>query len=144
MSVIPISEPLAAGMPAEPGAPIVLVVDDDPDGGEATAANLRKAGLRVRTALTAENALECCIAQPFDATVLDHHQADDYCESLLDEAPAMGLAVIVSAARLSVLADIRSRHVEQVFAVMPKPVADAELVEVVHAAVAASRSQGRR
>jgi DNA-binding NtrC family response regulator len=141
MPVLPGDQPLVAGVPPVSGSPIVLVVDDDPDVGETTATDLRRAGLRVRTALNADNALSCCGTQSFDATILAHHPNDQYCESLLDEAPAMGLAVIVSAARSSLLADIRSRHRERVFAVMPTPVAASELVDVVQAAVTATRNQ---
>ena len=132
------SFPKDEGDEAVPGSPIVLVVDDDPDVGEATAANFRRAGLRVRTALTADNALDCCKTQPFDATVLDHHPFDGYSETLLDQEPDMGLAVIVSAPAASPLAVIRSRHAERVFAVLPTPVVPSELVEVVQEAVAAS------
>ena len=123
------------------GSPLVLVVDDNADIAESTATNLRRAGLRVRTALTADNALDCCKTQPFDATVLDHHPDDEYSETVLEEAPDMGLAVIVSDATPSRLADIQTRHAEKVFAVKTKPVAKSELVHVVQEAVTASRSQ---
>jgi len=133
-----------SGSSSASGSPIVLVVNDDSDVGEATAANLRVAGLRVRTALNSDRAVACCEAQSFNAVVLDHHQADDYSESLLANGPDMGPAVIVSAARLSQLADIRSRYPDKVFAVLAKPVAPSELVEVVRAAITASRNQRKQ
>src|SRR5271169_2079322 len=65
-SAMPVpNQPLDAGVPAVPRSPIVLVVDDDPDVGETTATNLRGAGLRVRTALNSDLALDCCRTQPF-------------------------------------------------------------------------------
>jgi DNA-binding NtrC family response regulator len=137
------TQPVVAGVPSVPGSPIVLVVDDDPDVGEATADNLRQAGMRVRTALNADYALDCCQTQPFDAVVLDHHPADGYSEELLEEAPDMGLAVIVSDAKWDVVADIQKRHGASVFGVKVKPVSPADLVGVVQAAVTASRRQPR-
>lgn len=131
-------QPLAPGAPERPGSPIVLVVDDDAEAGENTATDLRRAGLRVRTALTAEYALDFCRTQRFDAVVIDHHTADEYSEVVLDEAPDTGPAVIVSTATPPVLADIESRHADKVFAVKIRPVAPSELIEVVQEAVAAS------
>lgn len=61
-------------------------------------ADLRRAGLGVRTALTAEYAIDCCKTQPFDAVVIDHHSDDGYSETLLEEGPDVGPAVIVSTA----------------------------------------------
>jgi len=144
MSSISTDQPLSAGTPVRPGSPIVLVVDDDVDVGETVATNLRRAGLRVRTALNADYALDFCKTQPFDAVVLDHHPGDTYSENVLGEAPDVGLAVIISTAPPSQLADIRSRHAEKVFAVKTKPVAPPDLVEVVQAAVTASRRQQNR
>jgi DNA-binding NtrC family response regulator len=120
------------------------VVDDDADAGEVAATNLRRAGVRVRTTLTADNALGFCQTQPFDAVVLDHHAADAYSENLLEAAPEMGLAVIVSAAKPSLLADIKKRHIEKVFSVKTKPVMSSELVTVVRAAVTATRNQRKQ
>ena len=131
-------EPLVAGTPAIPDSPIVLVVNDDSDVGEATAANLRRAGLRVRTALTAEYAVDACRTQPFDAVVIDHHPDDQYSETVLEEAPDVGPVVIVSTAPAPVVADIETRHADKVFAVKMEPVEPSEFVEVVQEAVAAS------
>ncbi len=144
MPVVTTDRPLVAGTPGRPGSPIVLVVDDDPNVGEATATHLRRAGLRVRTALTADYALDCCKAQPFDAVVLDHHPADGYSGKLLGEAPDMGLAVIGSAAKWDVLVDLQKRHSERVFGVKIKPVSTPQLIRFVQAAVAEScRQRGR-
>ena len=135
---VPNDQPVVAGAPAVPGSPIVLVVDDDADGGEARADDLRRAGLRVRTALTAENAIDCCKAQPFDAVVIDHHADDEYSETVLEEAPDVGPAVIMSTAPIPDVADLGTRHVDKVFAVKTEPIEPAELVRVVQEAVAAS------
>jgi DNA-binding NtrC family response regulator len=138
MSSISSHKTVAAGTPKRPDSPLVLVVDDDADMGEAKAADLRKAGLRVRTALTAENAIDCCKTQPFDAVVIDHHADDGYSETVLQEAPDVGPAVIVSTAPILDVADLGTRHVHKVFAVKMEPVEPSVLVEVVQEAVAAS------
>jgi DNA-binding NtrC family response regulator len=137
------TQPVVPGAPAAKDSPIVLVVDDDADVGEATAVDLRRAGMRVRTALNVDYALDCCRTQSFDAVVLDHHPADGYSEKLLEEAPDMGLAVVVSDAKWDVLADMQKRHGAGVFGVKVKPVTAAELVHLVRGAVTASRSQPR-
>ena len=142
MPAFPTAQPLVPGSPGLPGAPIVLVVDDDPDAGQRIAANLRRAGIRARTALTAALALDCCNSQPFDAAVLDQHGADEDSEKLLDEAgPGLGLAVIVTTAKPSSLTDIHKRHANTVFAVKRGPMRPSQLVEVVQAAVAETRRQ---
>jgi DNA-binding NtrC family response regulator len=138
MSAIYSYPPPIAGTPRHPESPLVLVVDDDADEGEAKAADLRRAGLRVRTALTADNAVDCCRTQPFDAVVIDHHADDEYSETVLEEAPDVGPAVIVSTAPIPDVADLGTRHVDKVFAVKMEPVEPTELVEVVQEAVAAS------
>jgi len=138
------TQPVAPGTPAARESSIVLVVDDDAEAGEAIAAELRRAGIRVRTALNAEYALDCCRTRSFDAVVLDYHPADGYSEELLEEAPDMGLAVVVSDAKWDVLADMKKRHAASVFGIKVKPVSTAELVDVVQEAVAASRSQAAR
>jgi DNA-binding NtrC family response regulator len=138
MSAIHSYPPLVAGMPRRPDSPIVLVVDDDADVGEAKASDLRRAGLRVRTALTAEYALDCCRTQSFDAVVIDHHPDDHYSDTVLDEVPELGPAVIVSTAPSLLFVDIETRHPDKVFAIKREPVEPSELVEVVQEAVAAS------
>lgn len=137
MSAIYSGPPLAAGTPKRPDSPLVLLVDDDPAAGEAKATDLRRAGLRVRTALTAENAVRCSRTQPFDAVVIDHHQDDGYSEAVLEEAHHVGPAVIVSTAPIPIVADIETRHADKVFAVKIEPVERSELVQVVQEAVAA-------
>jgi len=136
---VPVVNRLVAGTPAVPDSPIVLVVDDDADAGEAAATNLRRVGVRVRTALSTEYAFDFCKSQPFDAVVLDHHLADGYSDGLLKAAPEMGLAVIVSAAVPDLVADIHKIYGEREFALLVKPVSPVELVEVVQEAVAESR-----
>ena len=124
------------------GTPIVLVVDEDPDAGQAIATNLRRSGIRARTALTADLALDCCHSQPFDAAVLDRLGADEDSDKLLDEAgPGLGLAVIVSAAKPPSLPDLEKRHPNTVFAVKRGPMVSSQLVEVVQAAVTETRRQ---
>jgi len=130
---------LVAGTPAVPDSPIVLVVDDDADAGEVAATNLRRAGVRVRTALSTEYAFDFCQAQPFDAMVLDHRLADRNSDGLLEAAPEMGLAVIVSGAVPDLVADIHRRYGDREFAVLVKPVSPTELVEVVQETVTESR-----
>jgi len=144
MSASPAYQPLIPGAPQLPDSPLVLVVDDDAAEGETMAVDLRRAGLRVRTALNVDYALDFCRTQPFDAAVLDHHPADGYSETLLKEGADMGPAVIVSTATPPLLADIQKRHRKRVFAVRPKPVAPSELAAVVWAAVSRSRSRRRR
>jgi len=134
-SVLPTNQPLIAGQQDSPDCPIVLVVDDDPDVGEDTAVNLRRAGLRVRTALTTEHACDFCKAQPVDAVVLEHRLADSYSDHLLDGSPDMGLAVIVPDGMPNLLADIHKSYGQREFAVLIKPVLPAELVEVVQEAI---------
>jgi DNA-binding NtrC family response regulator len=141
----PADKPLVPGSPELPGAPIVLVVDDDPDAGQVIADNLRRAGIRARTALTADLALDCCHSQSFDATILDQHGADEDRTRLLDEAGAgLGLAVIVSAAKPASLPDIQRRHAKTVFAVKQGPLAPSQLFEVVQAAVTETRRRRRQ
>jgi DNA-binding NtrC family response regulator len=133
---------LVPGSPVLPGAPIVLVVDQDPDAGQAIATDLRRAGMRARTALTADLALDCCHSQPFDAAVFDRLAAEEDSDRLLDEAgPGLGLAVIVSAAKPSALSDVEKRHPNAVFALKRGPIRPSQLVEVVQAAVTETRRQ---
>jgi DNA-binding NtrC family response regulator len=113
-------------------------VDDDADVGEAKASDLRRAGLRVRTALTAEYALDFSRTQPFDAVVIDHHSGDAYSEAVLEQASDVGPAVVVSSAPSNVAAEIGKRFAHRVFAVREEPLAPSDLVETVQEAVATS------
>jgi len=141
MPVVPNHQPPLAGTPERPSSSTILVVDDDADVGETTATNLRRGGLRARTALNGGYPRGGRKTQPFDVVVRDHHPTDKYSENLLEEAPDMGLAVTVSAAPPSVLTDITKRQAETVFVVKRSPVVPSELVEVVRAAVTVSRNQ---
>ena len=134
-----ISEPVVAGAPVANDSPIVLVVDDDADTAEATANILRQEGVRVRTAVTTEYASDFCKTQSFDAVVLDHHLADGYTKELLDEAPEMGLAVLVSEPKPNLVADIHRSYGTREFVVLVKPVLPADLVEVVQETITESR-----
>jgi DNA-binding NtrC family response regulator len=138
MTAVSYFPPLDAGTPTNPDSPLVLVVDDQAVVGEAKATSLRRAGLRVRTALNAEYALDCCRRQSVDAVVIDHRPGDEYSETLLEEGPDFGPAVLVSTAPGPMIADIENRHADTVFAVKREPVEPSELVEVVQLAVAAS------
>ncbi|HLX87200.1 MAG TPA: hypothetical protein VKR22_01880 [Acidimicrobiales bacterium] len=94
--------------------------------------------MRVRTALTAKSAIDCCKMQRFDAVVIDHHPDDDYSEVVLEHAPDVGPAVIVSTAAIPDVAYLGTRHVDRVFAVRKEPLEPSALVEVVQEAIAAS------
>ncbi len=144
MSSISTDRPLVPGTPDQPDAPIVLVVDDNADVAEAMATDLRRGGLRVRTAMTAEYAIAFCETQRFDAVVIDVHPDDGYSEPLLEEAPDTGPAVIVSNTKPRVIADTLRRHKKKVFAIKQRPVPPSELVEVVREAVSASRTERNR
>jgi len=139
----PSFQPLVPGAPELPDAPLVLVVDNDADIGETMAVDLRRSGMRVRTALTAEYAVAFCETQDFDAMVIDHPLSGEEGEHLLAEAPDRG-TVIVSGSTPPVPAKVRHRHARKVFAVKTKPVAPSELVQVVRAAVSASRRKRKR
>ncbi len=121
-------------MPETIGSPLVLVVNDDPSVGEETATNLRRVGLRVRTALTSGFALDLCQDLSFDGVVLDLPLADPYSEILLNDDSDLGLAVIVSAMP-DQLALMTERCQEKVFALVAKPVTQSELIPVVQGAV---------
>jgi len=138
MSTIFSYPPLPAGTPSRRDSLLVLVVDDDAGRGEAKADDLRRAGMRVRTALTAEIAIDCCKRQRFDAVVIHHDPNDDYSEVVLEHAPDVSPAVIVSTAAIPDVADLGARHVHKVFAVRKDPVEPSALVEVVQEAVAVS------
>jgi len=114
----------------------VLVVDDDADVGSSTAEVLRAAGLSVLSASSVGQALDFCRARAFRAVVLDHMMAGLDGEQLLERTSDLAAAVVVSASRPNLLAEIQDRHPGRVFAARSKPVPPSELIAVVRAAMA--------
>jgi two-component system, OmpR family, phosphate regulon response regulator PhoB len=83
---------------ANPAAPRVLVVDDDPDVCEVVATMLEAVGLTVETATSAEHALELVHASAFELVVLDWTLPGmsglDLCRRIRHEASIASLPVL--------------------------------------------------
>jgi DNA-binding NtrC family response regulator len=110
-------------------------VDDDLDVAQTTTSILRRAGLRVQTAISPDYALALCGRVRFDAVVLGDSNGRDF----LERVDEIGPVVICSAATPEVLDEALRNHAGKVFAVKIKPCDPPDLIEVVHAAVAEGR-----
>ena len=121
-----------------PGIADVLVVEDHALVAAYLAAILRGAGLHVVTSSCVEEAIDLCRVVRFGAVVIDHLVEGMAGDSFLD-APRVAPVVIVSGLDPYSAVALSRRHADKVFGTVQKPVRDAELIEMVQAAMADTR-----
>jgi CheY-like chemotaxis protein len=116
--------------------PTILVIDDEPTIRKTVGRLLERAGYRVRTAATGEEALELVRAEHFDAAICDLHLAGlsgaSLCEQIWQAAPDLAGHLIVSSG------DLTGDDVEQLLEragvpPIPKPFTGADLLRAVAA-----------
>jgi signal transduction histidine kinase/CheY-like chemotaxis protein len=117
---------------AAPGAPLVLVIEDDLDERAWTAAALRSAGYGVETVATGAEALVRCREQKFDAITLDIMLPDMSGRAVLEKIRERGLnrqtpvTVVTLLAHKGVVAGFRVNDI------LSKPVARDDLVQALN------------
>jgi CheY-like chemotaxis protein len=120
------------------GAPIsvtqlldVLVIEDEAAMAETSADVLRSAGLRIGAAATVEEALVVTGTGVVGSVVVDHEHA----KSLLALGRDLPPVIVVSEPGTDALSELSVRDIEQLFACLSAPVARADLVRAVRAAL---------
>jgi DNA-binding NtrC family response regulator len=114
----------------------VLVVDDEPDVANSTAAILASIGFEVATAATVADARAVMADCDVRSVVLDHSIVEWDTESCSAELEEPGpVIVVVSGLGREELDNLVAQHGDRVYAALAKPVPPARLIEVVRGAV---------
>ncbi len=113
----------------------VLVVDDEPTVASTTVEILRRSGLSVTSTTDLVDAALLLVDHRVRLLILDHQFGEFDASTFLEEEPDVPPVIIVSALGPDVLAKFQEDH-PQVVAYRSKPLAPAELVAVVTAALA--------
>jgi CheY-like chemotaxis protein len=124
-----------------PGAPLILVVEDDPNDRVWIARALQAAGYGVETAATGAEALVSCREKRFDAITLDIMLPDMSGRAVLEKLRERGLNQQTPVIVITLLADKGIVAGFQVIDILSKPVAESEIVLALKRCGVARRSR---